>query len=428
MILIVGAGLAGLTCAKVLAAEGKQVRVLEAADAVGGRVRTDANAEGFLLDRGFQVLFTSYPAAQRHLDLSALRPRPFMPGAVIIRGGQWHEVGDPLSQPTLLVPTLRDRLLPLSDKLRTMRLRRYARSLTLDTIFTGKPRGLRHGDQSTLAELRRRHFAEQGFIDAFARPFFGGIFLDRSLETSARMLLFTFKMLASGKIVIPEGGMGQITAQLAAGLPTGAIHLQTRVEGLIEAEDRAVGVSLTGGEEVQGDAVVIATDAPTAARLSGRTLPDTPVGATCVYFASTTSLYSGPKLLLNADPNAFVNNAVQISNVSRAYAPRGQHLLSATVLGTPEMDDDALIQRCREEMAPWFPGKDLKGLRHLGTYRIPFAQFAQSPGIFATLPPVETATAGLFLAGEYTESSSIHGAMMSGEHAAQAVLRYLSEE
>src|SRR5947209_8500505 len=98
MILVVGAGLAGLTCAKVLTEAGYPVRVLEASDAVGGRVRTDQSADGFLLDRGFQVLFTAYPAVQRHLDLAALHPRAFMPGAVLIRGGQWHDAGDPLSR------------------------------------------------------------------------------------------------------------------------------------------------------------------------------------------------------------------------------------------------------------------------------------------------------------------------------------------
>ena len=199
------------------------------------------------------------------------------------------------------------------------------------------------------------------------------------------------------------------------------------MEGIVEADGRAIGVTLTGGEEVQGEAVVIATDAPSAQRLLNRDdLPSEPVAATCLYFTTTESLYKGPKLLLNANPDAFVNNAVQISNVSPAYAPKGQHLLSVTVLGAPDLGDAELIARCRADMAPWFPGKDLAQLRHLATYRIRFAQFRQPPDIYQKLPSSVGPVGGLFLAGEYTCNSSIHGAMLSGEQAANEMLKWLA--
>ena len=420
MILVVGAGLAGLTCAKVLANAGRPVRVLEAGDAIGGRVRTDRHPDGFLLDRGFQVLFTAYPTVKRHLDLAPLAPRAFLPGATLIHNGAWHDLGDPRQRLSLLGPTLANPLLPFGDKWRTLRLRRQAIRRSVPAIFTAKG-----ADRTTLEELRRRHFTDDGFINRFARPFFGGVFLDRSLSTSARMLLFAVKMLASGNTVLPASGMGAIADQLASHLPAGAVRLATPVEGVVEADGRAVGVTLPGGEEMQGDAVVIATDAPAAQRLTGREFPSVGLGVTCLYFASEQSLYAGPRLLLNAADDSFVNHAVQLTNVAPGYAPAGQHLLSVTVLDPSDLDDAALADRCRAEMAPWFPGKDLARLRHLATYRIPFAQFKQPPGIFATLPPNATPMPGLFLAGEYTESSSIHGAVHSGEKAAQSVLAYL---
>ncbi len=425
MILVVGAGLAGLTCAKALIDAGHEVRVIEASDHVGGRVRTDHSPDGFLLDRGFQVLFTAYPAARRNLDYSALRLKRFTPGAVLIRDGKWQAVGDPWRAPLLLTPTLSNSLLTFGDKLRTLRLAGYARRRKERDIFFGKLRG-KVSDRSAYQELKRRHFTENGFIANFARPFFGGVFLDRSLETSARMLLFTMKMLASGDTVIPEQGIGAITDQLAATLPPDALKLETRVEGIVEADGRAVGVTLTGGEEVQGEAVVIATDAPSAQRLLNRELPSDPVAATCLYFSSTESLYRGPRLLLNANPDAFINNAVQISNVSPAYAPKGQHLLSVTVPGSPDLSDTELVARCREEMASWFPGKDLTKLRHLATYRSRFAQFRQPPNIYSQLPSNVSEIGGLFLAGEYTSSSSIQGAMLSGEQAANEILKWLA--
>ena len=306
-----------------------------------------------------------------------------------------------------------------------LRLRRYSKRRSLHRIFAGR---VRDGDVTLDAALRRWGFSEHGFVANFARPFYGGIVLDRQLSTSARVLYFATKMLASGNIVIPERGMGEIPAQLAAHLPEQTLRLQTRVESVIEAEQRAVGVTLTGGEELQGDAVVIATDAPTAARLANMAVPDEPMGVTCVYFAGTTSLYSGPKLLLNANPIGFVNNAVQISNVSPVYAPAGQHLLSASVLTAAPMDEADLVARCRMDLSSWFPEKAFATFRPVGTYRVPFAQFRQPPGIFKQLPANTTTTAGLFLAGEYTESSSIQGAMRSGERAAQAVISALQAE
>jgi phytoene dehydrogenase-like protein len=431
MIVVVGAGLAGLTCAIELAAAGKDVRVLEAADHIGGRVRTDASADGFLLDRGFQVLFTAYPAAQRQLNYKELAFRKFTPGAVLIKDGHWHELGDPFRKLSLLGPTLSNPLLPLGDKMRTLRLRRWVRRRSIEALFTRPLKGgdkALGGDLSAYASLRRRHFSEHGFIESFARPFFGGIFLDRELTTSARMFLFVYKMLASGQTVIPERGIGAITEQLAAKLPAQAIRLETRVEGIVEADGRAVGVTLTGGEEMQAEAVIIATDLPSAFRLLGQQPPSDGVPVTCVYFASTESLYSGPKLLLNANPDAYINNAVQISNVAPAVAPPGQHLISCTVLGQPNDDDKDLIRRCRDDLARLFPGRDLATLRHIATYRIPFAQFRQPPGIFRDLPHNVTPLAGLFLAGEYTECSSINGAILSGEKAAAAVLAELARE
>ena len=81
-VVVIGAGLAGLRCAAVLAERGLEVVVLEAADAVGGRQRTDI-VDGFRLDRGFQVLNPAYPALRRSVDLDALALRSFPVGVQV---------------------------------------------------------------------------------------------------------------------------------------------------------------------------------------------------------------------------------------------------------------------------------------------------------------------------------------------------------
>src|SRR3712207_8126365 len=120
-VIVVGAGLAGLTCAKVLAERGIEVIVFEASDGVGGRVRTDER-EGFLLDRGFQVYFTAYPVSRRHLDHEALNFRAFDPGAIVCKGEKKAILSDPLRDPKASLPSLLSEAATFPDKLRTVKL------------------------------------------------------------------------------------------------------------------------------------------------------------------------------------------------------------------------------------------------------------------------------------------------------------------
>lgn len=410
-VIVVGAGLAGLTCAKVLAESGAEVVVLEGSDGVGGRVRTDEK-DGFLLDRGFQVYFTAYPASKRHLDHASLDLRTFDPGATLRRGREESVLSDPLRDPKALIPSLLSGAATVADKLRTLRL--GAVSVAQGTESVGGMNG--GADVSSLEYLRDRGFSEL-FIDGFFRPFYGGIFLDRSLSTSARVLRFTFKMLATGKTTIPARGIGQIPGQLASHLHEGALRLNSPVGALLRDEERVVGVRV-GDEEEEADRVVVATDAPAAGRLTEVPVPEGAVGQVCAYYRTDRPV-GGKKIMLNSEEAPFVNNAVQISNVSPLYAPRGEHLLTVVSLGGFELSDEEVFRRGAADVSRWYPGLELSPL---AVYRVPYSQFDQPPGIHGRLPANRTETSGLVLAGEYTEDSSINGSMLSGEKAARGVL------
>ena len=405
--MVVGAGLAGLTAARVLKRAGVGVRVLEAEHEVGGRVRSQF-IKGFTIDRGFQVLFTAYPAAQRHLDFGRLELQPIPPGAVICRDGHRERVGDPLRDPQSLFGTLSARSLGLRDKLLVGKLAAELKG--------GEPHALLEGPDETTKSFLQNFGFSRGAVENFFAPFFGGIFLKRDLSTSARLFRYYFRMLMDGATATPRRGMGEITRQLAEGLD---VETGVRVERL---EPSTNGVTLhTSSGFFEADRVVVAADPPTIRRLTGADVPQEAVSSTYLYYSSSVLLDDEPRLLLNAEGGR-INNAIWASNANPALAPAGAHLLAVTVLGLPALDDMDLDRTVREELTHWYGAPAVAELRLLHIDRLTFAQFAQPPGFSATLAGHATPIKNVLLASETTSLSSIQGAMESGEKAAAILL------
>jgi phytoene dehydrogenase-like protein len=412
-VVVVGAGLAGLRCALQLQQAGREVLVLEASDGVGGRVRTD-EVDGFLLDRGFQVLLTAYPEARATLDYEALDLRPFQPGALVRKGGRFHRVSDPWRRPADLLATLRADVGGLGDKLRIARLRRDVRGGTLAEL-------LDRPETTTLNRLRGFGLTD-AMIDSFFRPFFGGVLLDRSLQASSRMFDFVFRMMAEGETAMPAQGMGRIPEQIAARLKPGTVRTGAKVVWLVE------GVAmLESGERVLGDTVVVATDGPTAAHLTSAVRAPGWRGVTCLYFAAKEPPLREPVLVLDGEGRGPVNNLCVPSAVSSRCAPPGESLVSATVLGNPETDDAALVESVRAQLRDWF-GDVVSGWRHLRSYRIPHAQPAQQPPALATPERPVRLSKSLYVCGDHRDNASINGALASGRRAAQALLEDWTSE
>ncbi len=405
---VVGAGLAGLRCALGVHRAGLSCAVLEASDAVGGRVRTDL-VSGFRLDRGFQVFLTAYPEARAVLDYGALRLRPFAPGALVRRKGSFERLGDPFRRPRDLWSTLRARVATTGDKLRVLRLRHRLRGRSPGEILSAP-------QTTALAALEREGFS-RGMIDGFFRPLFGGVFLDRSLGTSSRMLDLVFAMFARGDAALPEEGMGAIPAQLASLLPPRIVRLGARV-----TEVAPDGVALADGSRVAARRVVVATDAAAAARLLGEPPPRPGRGVSCMYFDAPAPPLDEPLLVLDGDGTGPVNELAVPSVVAPSCAPEGRALVVASVPGPAGPDLEA---RVRDQLGGWFGGAVL-AWRHLRTYEIPDALPDQAPASLE--PPSRTRRRpdGIHVCGDYLETGSMEGALASGRRAAEAVAAELS--
>lgn len=406
-VVVVGAGLAGLCCARRLAEAGVDVLVLEASDGVGGRVRTDT-VDGFLLDRGFQVLLAAYPEARRVLNYSALELRPFYPGALVHTGGRFHKVADPWRHPFDAVGALFSPVGTIADRARIASLRHHVTAGTWDELAE-RP------ERTTLEALRRAGLSN-AIIDRFFRPFVGGVLVGRELGSSSRMFEFVFRAFALGDICLPARGMGAIPDQLHAALPAEAVRLGARVE---RVEDGTV--ALSGGERVAARVVIVATEGPEAARLAGLARVPLGRGLSCLYFAAEQAPVREPILVLDGDGQGPANNVVVHSAVAPTYAPPGAALVSATVLGRAGTHDAGLEVGVRAQLGRWFGG-GVRRWRHLRTYHIPFAQPDQAPPALTPWRRDVRVRPGLYICGDHVDNASINGAMESGRRAAEAVL------
>jgi phytoene dehydrogenase-like protein len=413
-VVVAGGGLAGLVAARRLAEAGAEVELFEEREEVGGRVRS-RTVDGFTLDRGFQVLFSAYPAARRELDLDALDLRRFAPGATIARPNHRSTLADPLGQPTAAVPTLLNRDVRTGDKLRLFRLQRELKRREWETLFDG--------DDASIREYLTGQGFSKAFVENFAAPFYGGITLDRSLSTSSHVFEYTFKALSEGKTVVPAAGMGAIPAQLRKRVEAAGAVIETQdAVSRIDADEDRVSVE-TNDEHRSPDAVVVATDPKSAGDLTGIETPTEAKACVTVHCSvpDHQTLDTGSRILLNAADDR-PNTVAPMSAAAPEYAPEGRDLLSATYLGEQDESDQELIETVRESLDSWYPENHFGELEGVAVDRIEFAQFAQQSGFRSSLPTADAPEGPVYLAGDYTRWSSIQGALESGKRAADAVL------
>lgn len=409
-VIIVGGGLAGLSCARRLLGTGLSFVLIEASDGLGGRVRTD-RVEGFLLDRGFQVLQTAYPEARRTLDYAALELKLFYPGALVRFEGRFHRIADPFRRPHDSIKTVISPIGTFADKLRVARFRKKVRRGSLANLFD-RP------ETSSMERLRAEGFSDS-IVNRFFKPFFGGVFLEDKLETSSRMLEFVFRMFAEGDTALPAGGMGSIADQLASALPSEAVRLGSRVESLQEGK-----VILDSGEELRGKAIVVATEGVEAARLLGDSEEIDSRGTTCLYFSAPEPPIAEPILVLNGEGTKPITSLCALSEVAPSYTVPGRSLISVTVLGSPRKDNAQVENEVRGQLRDWFDSS-VDHWRHLRSYQIEHALPAQLPPVKNPALKVSQVRSGLYVCGEYGSSPSINWAMVSGRCAAEAIIEKL---
>lgn len=405
-VIIIGAGLSGLAAAINLHEKGYSVKVLEAANHIGGRVWTDEE-DGYLFDRGFQVLLTEYPECKKVLDYEALDLRSFKPGAKVLDEKGSLTLSDPYRDPGRILSMFFSRVGSFSDKIHIDSLRRQLKKTTVAEIFERE-------EVDTASALKEYGFSEQ-INHLFFEPFMKGIFLEDQLSSSRRMFDFTYKMFSSGHAAIPARGMKEIPLQLAARLPQGTIGLNRKVTRV-----RGRTVYTNDAEQIEAKAILIATDATALQPGELLRVSHNRRSVTNLYFAAPKMSDSDALLVLNATQGSLVNNLVVMDSISTHYAPADKSLISVSINGMQQENDETLASRVKEEMSIWY-GEAAKNWQLLRVYRIPYA-LPDQDSVRNTLNPEDIKLAkGIYLAGDHLLNGSINAAMKSGRLAAECI-------
>ncbi|MEU0412656.1 NAD(P)/FAD-dependent oxidoreductase [Streptomyces griseorubiginosus] len=450
-VVIVGAGVAGLSAAHRLTSAGVTVAVLEAAPWAGGRMSTE-KVDGFRLDRIGQLLSTAYPELRLTPGLDGLVLRPFAPGVLLHGDGRHHRVDAPagaggargaLHAVRALASAPRGMPGARGGPVAGAASRRKFRVLS-GAGQGAAPRVARAGapiggavDQARLgAALTRlanvpvdrllarpelpagQALAARGLpartIDGFLRPLLAALLCDPALTTSSRCADLALRAFAAGRLCVPEGGAEMLPELLARTLPAGTVHTGVRVTSVATT-------SVTTAEhgEFRCRAVLLATDARAAAELlPGLRVPDFhPV--TVVHHTTDEPPRTGSALLLDADRGGPVAHTAVISEVDPSRAPAGRVLVSSTVLGPPPPDLDTAV---RTHLARLY-GTSTRAWETLAVHHTREAVPAMRPPHDLRRPV--RLLAGLYVCGDHRDTSTVQGALHSAHRATTAILRDL---
>mgnify|MGYP006192308027 FL=1 len=405
-VIIVGAGIAGLTAAKLAKQKGKKVLLLEASDGVGGRVRTDYK-DGFLLDRGFQVLLTSYPTAQEILNYQSLNLKSFKPGAVIHKANQNYRIADPLRDPQLLFTTLLSPVGNFKDKLLLLRLKIKLKFTSVEEIFN-------HKETSTQDYLQNLGFSNK-FIENFFRPFFSGIFLEQGLTTSSRLFEFLFKMFSEGDAAVPAQGMGKISEQLASHLSPDELMLNESVTAI-----EGTTITTKSGKKLSAKAVIVATDFPHLPVVKPTTVKGK--SALTLYFNAPFIQQPSERIALNANQGQHIRNIAIMDHISPAYAPKGRSLVAVSLNTNLSLAEAEVESKTRSELLQWYP--DVANWKLLAIYDIPYALPKNEQVIYKTNADAIKLHEHCYLCGDHLLYGSVNAAMDSAKFAVETMLKY----
>ena len=407
---VIGAGLAGLTAARVLHRLGYDVALLERGSAVGGRLRTDQH-DGFLLDRGFALYNPAYPAGARTFDHAALQLQAFRPGVEVWRAGSWSRLSDPRREPRGIGSdawhAARGGIAPAWE---LAAFGAYVAACGRQPVAR-----LRRRPDVPLAVALREWGVGRRCIERLVGPFLSGVFGEAGLATSRRYADLVLRSFSRGVPSVPAAGMQALPEQIAADLPEGAVRTGVEVQSLRNGEARTADGSVTGR------VIIVATEAPAAQRLLPGLAIAPMASLTTWYFAADAEPpHGGRTLLLDGSGSPLLSNVAVMTSAAATYSQSSRVLVAASAVGFHP--DAVSAERARSATARLL-GIAAGELTEVRRYPIAIALPQLRPG--SPLRRSVEISDGLLVIGDHRDTPSIQGALVSGERGAAAAARML---
>lgn len=412
-VLIIGAGMSGLTAAHEVFQKGLSFKVIEASSSVGGRMKTE-RIQGFQLDRGLHFFQTAYPEAQKVLDYKDLELKEVYQGTLIYHNHDFSLLSNPFKKPSDVLSSMIADIATWKDKLKIMSLIFALRNTDIHHI-------VKECKQSAEEFFRSYGFSDL-FINSFLRPFVGSILHDPKMDSSAEYVLYGLKMIIQGDVTLPKNGIAALPEQIEKKLPEGSIIFNNKVKMI---EDNRV--TLMDGTTLSAKKIIISINPLDLKNI----FPDMEVNpesnhVSCLYFATSEKPpVSKPVVILNGENKGLVNSLFVPSLVVENYAPPGQHLISVSVLKENDLDDEELTDKVLTEMSEWF-GLNVNYWQHIKTYHIKYA--LPKHGKLCDKLVFSKHSENVYLCGDYFNYGSINSAILSGRKAAEEVISVLEKE
>jgi len=394
--IVVGAGISGLSCALELEKNGYQVQILEKENHPGGRVHSDI-VDGYILNRGFQVLQTGYPETKRLLDYKKLELCNLDSEVWIMNNNKIKKLYDPIQNPSSILKAAFSNVGTFWDKLHLLQLRQSTTSRSTDTIF-------QENEITSLEQIKNYGFSDS-IINEFFKPLFGGAFLDSKLDTTSRMFKFVYKIFSIAPIAIPKYGMKSIPEQLEAKLES-KISFNTNVIKLNNKN------AFLENETLSADVIILAANHNSARQLIPSIEEISWNSTSCYYFIADSPPFSSKVVLLNGNNHGEINNVFVPTNISKSYSPNNKSIISVSTIGLNNSETEI-----RNELKNWF-GNQTENWKLLHTYHIEQALPRMSVPSISHSQYIN----GIHMCGDYLTSSSIHGSMYSGRMTAKQII------